>query len=63
MGRAAGLGDGAMGTLLHSRGVPMDRSFDELNLTQPDLVVGVRVWITLTQVRSWLKPTPSARTA
>jgi methionine synthase I (cobalamin-dependent)/5,10-methylenetetrahydrofolate reductase len=35
------LGDGAMGTLLHSRGVPMDGSFDELNLTQPEIVTGV----------------------
>jgi methionine synthase I (cobalamin-dependent)/5,10-methylenetetrahydrofolate reductase len=35
------LGDGAMGTLLHSRGVPMDGAFDELNLTQPELVTGV----------------------
>ncbi len=30
--------DGAMGTLLHERGVPIDECFDELNLTQPALV-------------------------
>ncbi len=30
--------DGAMGTMLYSRGVFLNRSFDELNLTQPDLV-------------------------
>ena len=32
------LGDGAMGTQLHARGVPFERSFDELNLTQPTIV-------------------------
>jgi methionine synthase / methylenetetrahydrofolate reductase (NADH) len=32
------LGDGAMGTQLHVRGVGFERSFDELNLTQPQLV-------------------------
>lgn len=32
------LADGAMGTILHSRGVHFDRCFDELNLSQPDLV-------------------------
>jgi homocysteine S-methyltransferase len=30
--------DGAMGTMLYARGVFLNRSFDELNLTQPDLV-------------------------
>jgi len=30
--------DGAMGTLLHERGIPIDACFDELNLTQPALV-------------------------
>lgn len=33
------LADGAMGTLLHARGVPIEACFDELNLTQPDLIV------------------------
>lgn len=32
------LGDGAMGSMLHSLGIPADASFDSLNLTQPDLV-------------------------
>src|SRR6266550_1062601 len=32
------LGDGAMGTQLHARGVSFDRSFDELNLTEPKIV-------------------------
>ncbi|HLI27694.1 MAG TPA: bifunctional homocysteine S-methyltransferase/methylenetetrahydrofolate reductase [Chloroflexota bacterium] len=30
--------DGAMGTLLHASGVPLDRALPELNLTRPDLV-------------------------
>lgn len=33
--------DGAMGTMLYTRGVYINRSFDELNLTSPDLVLGV----------------------
>src|SRR5881296_2793698 len=32
------LGDGAMGTQLHARGVSFERSFDELNLTEPKIV-------------------------
>lgn len=30
--------DGAMGTMLHASGIGFDACFDELNLTQPDLV-------------------------
>jgi homocysteine S-methyltransferase len=30
--------DGAMGTMIYSRGVPLSQSFDQLNLTQPDLI-------------------------
>src|SRR3954462_13506241 len=33
--------DRAMGTMLYGRGVFLNRSFDELNLTQPDLVAEV----------------------
>jgi len=33
--------DGAMGTMLYSRGVFLNRCFDELNLTQPELVADV----------------------
>ena len=33
--------DGAMGTMLYQRGIFLNRSFDELNLTQPDLVAEV----------------------
>jgi homocysteine S-methyltransferase len=35
------LADGAMGTILHTRGVGFDQSFDELNLTDPTLVTEV----------------------
>src|SRR4051812_47736936 len=33
--------DGAMGTMLYAKGVYINRSYDELNLTQPDLVRAV----------------------
>src|ERR671915_169028 len=33
--------DGAMGTMLYSKGIFLNRSFDELNLTQADLVAEV----------------------
>src|SRR5690242_1031753 len=33
--------DGAMGTTLYARGVFINRCFDELNLSQPDLVRSV----------------------
>jgi homocysteine S-methyltransferase len=32
------VGDGAMGTRIYARGIPLARSYDELNLVQPDLV-------------------------
>ena len=35
------LTDGAMGTLLHERGIDIDECFDELNLTQPALVADI----------------------
>ena len=35
------LADGAMGTMLHARGVPFDRCFDELNLTDPAAVADI----------------------
>jgi methionine synthase I (cobalamin-dependent)/5,10-methylenetetrahydrofolate reductase len=38
--------DGAMGTMLHSKGVGLERCFDELNLTHPDLVADIhRVYL------------------
>jgi len=33
--------DGAMGTLLYAKGVFINRSYDELNLSQPDLIRGL----------------------
>ncbi|MBN1966339.1 MAG: bifunctional homocysteine S-methyltransferase/methylenetetrahydrofolate reductase [Anaerolineae bacterium] len=35
------LTDGAMGTTLHQQGVPIDACFDELNLTDPELIARV----------------------
>ena len=35
------LADGAMGTMLHARGVGFDKSFDELNLTNPAAVAEI----------------------
>ena len=33
--------DGAFGTVLHSRGIPIDQSFDAVNLNQPEVVAGI----------------------
>jgi methionine synthase / methylenetetrahydrofolate reductase (NADH) len=33
--------DGAMGTLLYSKGIFINRSYDELNVSQPDLIRGI----------------------
>ena len=33
--------DGAMGTMIYSRGVYINRSFDELNLSSPDLILAI----------------------
>src|SRR5579859_8043704 len=33
--------DGAMGTLLYSKGIFINRCYDELNLSQPDLILGI----------------------
>src|SRR5215470_5519141 len=33
--------DGAMGTLLYAKGIFINRSYDELNLSQPDMIRGV----------------------
>jgi methionine synthase I (cobalamin-dependent)/5,10-methylenetetrahydrofolate reductase len=35
------LADGAMGTLLHARGISFDRCFDELNLSNPAVVMDI----------------------
>ena len=39
--QSAVLCDGAMGTLLYAKGIFINRSYDELNLSQPDLIRGV----------------------
>lgn len=33
--------DGAMGTMIHQRGVPIDACFDELNLSNPKMIVEI----------------------
>jgi methionine synthase I (cobalamin-dependent)/5,10-methylenetetrahydrofolate reductase len=33
--------DGAMGTLLYAKGIYINRCYDELNLSQPDLILGI----------------------
>ena len=33
--------DGAFGTLLHSKGVPIDQSFDAINLSNPGVVASI----------------------
>jgi methionine synthase / methylenetetrahydrofolate reductase(NADPH) len=35
------LGDGALGTMIYSRGVFINRCYDELNLAQPDIIRGL----------------------
>jgi homocysteine S-methyltransferase len=35
------LGDGALGTLLHQRGLPLHLCYEALNLEQPELIAGV----------------------
>jgi homocysteine S-methyltransferase len=35
------LGDGAMGTMLYARGVPLDACFDALNVNEPKIVQGI----------------------
>src|ERR1700737_2861831 len=33
--------DGAMGTMLYARGIFINKSFDALNISQPELVAGI----------------------
>ncbi|MCK4965611.1 homocysteine S-methyltransferase family protein, partial [bacterium] len=35
------VGDGAMGTYLYSKGFSFEQSFDELNLTHPDVIKSI----------------------
>ena len=39
--RSTVLADGAMGTMLHSRGIGFEKCFDELNLTNPAAVAAI----------------------
>src|SRR5579872_4320951 len=39
--QSAVLCDGAMGTLLYAKGIFINRCYDELNLSQPDLIQGI----------------------
>src|SRR6202167_4492428 len=39
--QSAVLCDGAMGTLLYAKGIFINRCYDELNVSQPDLILGV----------------------
>lgn len=41
LGKGPLLMDGAFGTVLHGRGIPIDQSFDAVNLTQPALVAEI----------------------
>jgi len=43
LGRGPLVCDGAMGTLLYARGVPFDHCFDELNVSQRELVLSVHL--------------------
>lgn len=35
------VGDGAMGTMIYARGVPLSQSYDELNLSHPEIISGI----------------------
>ena len=37
------LADGAMGTVLYARGITINRCYDELNLTDPRLILSITV--------------------
>lgn len=37
------VGDGAMGTMLHAKGVPWEHNFDSINLTKPALVQSIHL--------------------
>src|ERR1700676_4478853 len=41
MKQSAVLCDGAMGTLLYGKGIFINRCYDELNVSQPDLIRGI----------------------
>lgn len=35
------VGDGAMGTMIYGRGVPLSQSYDELNLSHPEIITSI----------------------
>lgn len=35
------VGDGAMGTMIYARGVPLSQSYDELNLSHPEIITAI----------------------
>lgn len=37
------IGDGAMGTMLHAKGVPWEQNFDSINITRPALVQSIHL--------------------
>jgi Homocysteine S-methyltransferase len=53
--------DGAMGTMLHAAGVPLDRLLPELNLSRPAPVRDLHAAYVSAGARL-CRPTPSART-
>ena len=41
------IADGAMGTMIYSHGIPLSQSFDQLNLTRPELIRDIhRAYVT-----------------
>ena len=55
--------DGAMGTMLYAKGVFINKSFDALNLTQPDLVAAGAPGVRRAPAPTSSRPTRSAPTA
>ena len=45
LSRGPVLCDGAMGTLLYAKGVFINRCYDELNVSQSDLVGGIHAYV------------------
>ena len=54
--------DGAMGTLLYAKGIFINRCYDELNVSQPELIRGIHM-ITYNPAQKLLKPIRLARIA
>ena len=56
------LADGAMGTVLYARGIFINRCYDELNLSDPSLILSIHEEY-LQAGAEILRPTPSAQIA